>query len=83
MTTAGDAAAAGAIVPARSDAAAAMPLGDWQFWAVTLAAIVAVAFILKPLLPGRPSTPPCGSCSQGDRRPRRTGLTIEGRPRAD
>jgi hypothetical protein len=30
-----------------------MPLGDWQFWIVSLAALGALWFILRPLLPKR------------------------------
>jgi len=28
-----------------------MPLGDWQFWVVTLAAVGALAFLVKSLIP--------------------------------
>jgi len=42
-----------------------MPLGDWQFWIVSLAALAALWFILRPLLPKRrPGT--------------RTSLTVKG-----
>lgn len=46
------------------------PLHDWQFWAVTLVFIGALAFILRGLLPGRARR----------RRERRATLTVGGKP---
>ncbi len=43
-----------------------LPLGDWQFWVVTVAAIVALALITRSLWPKR-------------RKPKRTHLTIGGK----
>ncbi len=40
-----------------------MPLGDWQFWVVTLAAIGGVALLARALLPKKP-------------KPKKTALTI-------
>ena len=45
-----------------------MPLGDWQFWIVTGLAVVAVVFVVRPMLPRR-----------RPRRGKRVDLTIEKR----
>ena len=44
-----------------------MPFGDWQFWVVTVLALVAVIGIARTIAPRR-------------RRPPRTSLTIDGAP---
>lgn len=55
-----------------------MPWGDWQFWAVTLAAIVALVAVVRPLIPSRRKGPECPGCGPGQAaaRPRRTRLTV-------
>lgn len=52
-----------------------MPLGDWQFWIVSLAMLAALWFLLRPLLPRRRKAS----------RVRRAGatLTVKGRPPTD
>ena len=49
-----------------------MPWGDWQFWAATAGAIVALWAVLRPLLPRGGGEGP----APGPARPRRTALTI-------
>lgn len=79
MTSASDGASESAgMATVAGDSAASMPVGDWQFWAVSLAAIVAVAFMIRPLLPGRAASTPCSTCGHAQSRPRRTELTVEG-----
>lgn len=46
------------------------PVGDWQFWIVTGAGIVALWYIARAIVP---------SLSRRRRRTRRATLTIEGR----
>lgn len=45
------------------------PYADWQFWAVTLIALVAVGWLLRGFRPGR----------RRRRRGRRVNLTVGGR----
>jgi predicted permease len=44
-----------------------MPLGDWQFWVVTLIAIAAAWIVIRVLLPRRKP------------RPKKTELTVGGK----
>lgn len=53
-----------------------MPWADWQFWAVTAAALAGAWFVLRPLLPGRRDD--CGACGPPAARPKRTNLTVGG-----
>ena len=57
-----------------------MPWTDWQFWAVTAAALVAGFVILRPLLPTRGSGGSCRGCPAdgAPAKPKRATLTIEG-----
>jgi hypothetical protein len=61
-----------------------MPWNDWQFWVVTLAALVAIAMVLKPLLPwggsrGR-TAKPCSTCPSAEpAAAKRTTLTLGGK----
>jgi hypothetical protein len=40
-----------------------VPIGDWQFWVVTIIALVGAVWLVRTVLPKRP-------------KPRRTDLTI-------
>ncbi len=55
-----------------------LPLGDWQFYVVTGAALGAIWLILRTLLP-RQSNSGCPNCAQSPARRRTTGLTVEGK----
>lgn len=61
-----------------------MPWTDWQFWVVTVAAVVGVAFIVRPMLPSRTkkSGAACPGCSSGKAamKPRRAQLTVSAKP---
>ena len=39
-----------------------MPIDDWQFWIVSLLALVALGFVAKPLLPLKSRKVRCGCC---------------------
>jgi|LakMenEpi03Aug12_release.lakeMendotaPanAssembly.Ray.scaffolds.fasta_scaffold3467674_2 hypothetical protein len=56
-----------------------MPWSDWQFWAVSLAALAGAFFVIRPLLPTR-SGGSCRSCPADGAppKPKRATLTIEG-----
>ncbi len=59
-----------------------MPLGDWQFWIVSVLGLAGLAFVLKMFLP-RKRRGACSGCGTGPiarRRAGRTTLTIEKRP---
>lgn len=59
-----------------------LPLGDWQFYVVTGAALGAVWLVVRPLLPSKSGSASCPNCADGaasKKRPRKTGLTVEGR----
>jgi hypothetical protein len=47
-----------------------MPVGDWQFWVVTVLALIAAWLVVRLFIPKRRA-----------KRGRRTRLTIEGRKR--
>lgn len=57
-----------------------LPLGDWQFYVVTGAALGAIWLIVRPLL-SRKDSSGCPNCADGAASSRRrpTGLTIEGK----
>ena len=59
-----------------------MPWNDWQFWIVTLAALLAVFAVARPLLPARGRRRACPGCGpEPDRAAgRRATLTIGGQP---
>ncbi len=58
-----------------------MPIGDWQFWIVTLLGLAGAWFIIKPFLPGKSKSGSCPSCASGTaskkKKGQRVGLTIE------
>lgn len=67
-------------VLAEASAAVPLPLGDWQFWVVSAAAIFGAALIARPLLQ-KPSTPSCGGCGRSKTpAPTSARLTIGGEP---
>ncbi len=49
---------------------ASLPIGDWQFWTVSVIAIAAGGFLLRPLW----------SKARGSGKQRRATLTIGGKP---
>ena len=58
-----------------------MPLGDWQFWIVSVLGLAGLAYVLKMFLPRKRKA--CSGCGPGPiarRRAGRTTLTIEKRP---
>jgi hypothetical protein len=64
-----------------------MPVGDWQFWAASVIALVGLWLVLRPLLPrrGAKKGAACPGCPSGAAgalqaaRPKAAALTIEGR----
>lgn len=52
-----------------------MPIGDWQFWVVTVLAVLALAYLLREVLPARLS--PFRRRSKGAVR---ASLTVGGKP---
>jgi hypothetical protein len=60
-----------------------MPLNDWQFWIVTLAAAAALSVILWRRRPWRSASGRCPSCASGESNSRsskrKVALTIERR----
>lgn len=67
-------------IAATADASASIPVGDWQFWIVSLVALAGVALLVRPLLPSKTPAPACGGCakSMNAAKPRHAMLTIEG-----
>lgn len=62
-----------------SDTGGSLPIGEWQFWVASGLALVAAFLVLKPLLPSKRPSPPCGGCGRSKpAAPARTELTIEG-----
>lgn len=51
-----------------------MPIGDWQFWVVTVLAVLALAYLLREALPARIS--PFRKRSKGSVK---TSLTVGGK----
>ena len=64
---------------------AAIPIGDWQFWLVTLVAIAALVAVVRPLFPRRKgSNAACPGCPSGAAKSdtpqvKRVDLTIGGK----
>ncbi|MDA1261798.1 MAG: hypothetical protein O3B75_02755 [Planctomycetota bacterium] len=60
----------------------AFPINDWQFWIATIVVIIALTFVIRPLLPRRGKSPACPNCPtdsvKGNTEPKRTELTMEG-----
>lgn len=56
--------------------AASLPVNDWQFWVVTTAMIIAIAWLLKGVVP----IPWLSKRHQRRRRERRATLTVKGKP---
>lgn len=58
-----------------------MPWSDPQFWIVTAVAAVGVWLVIRPLLPKRSGSHPCGGCASGAaaQRAKKTALTVEGK----
>lgn len=52
-----------------------MPVGDWQFWVVTAIAIVALAWMLRGVLP----IPVLSRRYRRARRERKVNLTVDGK----
>jgi hypothetical protein len=50
-----------------------VPIGDWQFWVVTVLAVLALAYLLREVLPARLSV------WKRRRGERKATLTIEGK----
>ena len=42
-----------------------MPIGDWQFWIVTLAGLLGLWLIVKPFMPRRSKQTGCAHCASG------------------
>ncbi|MFM7481161.1 MAG: hypothetical protein ACKO4V_08565 [Planctomycetota bacterium] len=57
-----------------------IPWDDWQFWASSLFAALALWFIVRPLLPSRRKSPKCPTCTapQAKSGAVRTELTVDG-----
>jgi hypothetical protein len=55
--------------------ALSMPLGDWQFWATSLLAILALAWLLRGIVP----IPFLSKARRHARHSRRVNLTIGGK----
>ena len=59
-----------------------MPLGDWQFWVVTLLGLGGLYLVIRPFLPRKKKGDGCPTCASGSaamkkKRPRRVSLTVE------
>ncbi|MHC4908591.1 MAG: hypothetical protein ACYTF9_02575 [Planctomycetota bacterium] len=52
-----------------------VPIGDWQFWVVTLIAVGGAWLLLRPII-GKRDDDGCTTCAPT--RPERTSLTVEG-----
>lgn len=57
---------------------ASIPWSDWQFWTVSVLAALALAAILRPLLPSRDRKAACPGCATTPSAPA-TQLTVDGR----
>ncbi len=57
-----------------------IPWNDWQFWTASLLAVLALWFIVRPILPSRRKNPKCPSCTapQPKSGAVRTELTVDG-----
>ncbi|MDE0888202.1 MAG: hypothetical protein OSA40_01950 [Phycisphaerales bacterium] len=60
-----------------------MPINDWQFWFVSLLALVALAFVAKPLFPMKSRQARCGGCpsnqTEDGETEKRASLTVDGK----
>ena len=60
-----------------------MPIDDWQFWIVSLLALLALAFVAKPLFPMKSRQARCGGCpsnaSDNEGHEKRASLTVGGK----
>ncbi len=60
-----------------------MPIDDWQFWLVSLFALVALGFVARPLLPMKSRQPRCGGCpsnkNEDTAQEKRASLTLDGK----
>ena len=66
-------------IAAAAEASASIHIGDWQFWMVSFVALAGVSLLVRPLLPSKSPTPPCGGCAKSSpAKPRHATLTIEG-----
>jgi len=59
-----------------------MPIGDWQFWVVTLLCLAGGYYVVRPLLPRRVKADGCPHCASGAaasraKRTCRVALTVE------
>jgi len=59
-----------------------MPWNDWQFWIVTLVALLGACAVVRPMLPSRGKSHACPGCPSASNpaKPRPAKLTIEGMP---
>ena len=57
-------------IPSGADPSGGLPWGDWQFWVVTLLAIAAAWWLVRPFIPSKRRREKRGE--------RRASLTIEG-----
>lgn len=59
---------------------AGLPLDDWQFYVVSAAFLAATWLIVRPLWPRQDASGGCPNCASSEpKRPRKTGLTVEGK----
>jgi len=56
-----------------------MPIHDWQFYVVTIAALCGLWALLAPLTSARRNSGRCRCCDPAPARTRRTPLTLNGR----
>ena len=60
-----------------------MPIDDWQFWIVSLLALVALGFVAKLLLPLKSRKVRCGGCPSNQTKDgeneKRASLTVGGK----
>jgi hypothetical protein len=61
-----------------------MPWHDWEFWIVTVLAMIGLFILMRPFLPRRKGSAnaACPNCASGEAaaKPRRATLTIESKP---
>ena len=59
-----------------------MPWTDWQFWTVTVAALIAAWCVVRPFIPSKRPPASCPGCpsAEASKKPRETTLTIDGGP---
>lgn len=54
-----------------------MPLGNWQFWIVTIVFCIALYVLIRPLMPFHKKRKSC--CSSQSKKSKKTKLTIQGK----